>query len=202
MSGAQFMEFIWGRYSGLFYTGLGVLFFSAISFVLGSFWFFLSLGSLIFFLVGVSDYTQKKRAVLGNFPLMGRFRFIFEAVRPELRQYFWEADSDELPYSRNQRSMVYQRSKRILAARPFGSDENQYLEDFNWLNHSISPSKIDNDDFRITVGKGNNSYDISILNISGTSLDQFLPKPFNRFRQGQKKEVLLTIRVKVLFKVP
>ena len=163
------MEFVWGRYSGLFYTGLGVLIFSAISFLFGSFWFLFSLGSLFFFLLGVSDYTQKKRAVLGNFPLMGRFRFIFEAVRPELRQYFWEADSDELPYSRNQRSMVYQRSKKILAARPFGSDENQYLEDFNWLNHSISPSKIEDDDFRITVGEGNNSYDISILNISGTS---------------------------------
>ena len=187
MTGAQIMEFVWGRYSGLFYTGLGVVFFSTLSFLFGSFWFLFSLGSLFLFLVGVSDYTQKKRAVLGNFPLVGRFRFIFEAIRPELRQYFWEADSDELPYSRNQRSMVYQRSKRILAARPFGSDENQYLEDFNWLNHSISPSKIDNDDFRITVGKGNHSYDISILNISGTSFGSISPTAIHSFSAGAKK---------------
>ena len=187
MTGVQFLEFVWGRYSGLFYTGLGVVFFAAISFLFSNFWVLFSLGSLFFFLVGVSDYTQKKRAVLGNFPLMGRFRFIFEAIRPELRQYFWEADSDELPYSRNQRSMVYQRSKRILAARPFGSDENQYLEDFNWLNHSISPSKIENDDFRITVGKGNNSYDISILNISGTSFGSISPKAIQSFSAGAKK---------------
>ena len=130
----------------IFFIGFGILF--------GSFWFFLAAGLLFLFLVGISDYAQKKRAVLGNFPLMGRFRFIFEAIRPELRQYFWEADSDELPYSRNQRAMVYQRSKAILAARPFGSDENQYLEDFNWLNHSICPSKIEDDDFRIRVGEG------------------------------------------------
>ena len=187
MTGVKLLEFVWGRYSGLFYTGLGVLFFSAISSVFGSYWFFLSIGSLFFFLVGVSDYTQKKRAVLGNFPLMGRFRFIFEAIRPELRQYFWEADSDELPYSRNQRSMVYQRSKRILAARPFGSDENQYLEDFNWLNHSISPSKIEDDDFRIAVGEGNYSYDISILNISGTSCGSIAPKAIQSFSAGAKK---------------
>ena len=187
MTGAQIMEFVWGRYSGLFYTGLGVVFFSTLSFLFGSFWLLFSLASLFLFLVGFSDYTQKKRAVLGNFPLMGRFRFIFEAIRPELRQYFWEADSDELPYSRNQRSMVYQRSKRILAARPFGSDENQYLEDFNWLNHSISPSKIDNDDFRITVGKGNHSYDISILNISGTSFGSISPKAIQSFSAGAKK---------------
>ena len=111
------MEFVWGRYSGLFYTGAGVLLFIGVGILSASFWFVLAAGFLFLFSIGISDYTQKKRAVLGNFPLMGRFRFIFEAIRPELRQYFWEADSDELPYSRNQRSMVYQRSKEILAAR-------------------------------------------------------------------------------------
>ena len=100
------MEFVWGRYSGLFYTGTGSLLFAGLGFLFGSFWFFLATGLIFLFLVGISDYLQKKRAVLGNFPLMGRFRFIFEAIRPELRQYFWEADSDELPYSRNQRAMV------------------------------------------------------------------------------------------------
>jgi hypothetical protein len=38
--------------------------------------------------------------------------------------------------------MVYQRSKSLLAARPFGSDEDQYADDFTWLNHSISPTNI------------------------------------------------------------
>ena len=134
------MEYVWGRYSALFYTGAGAIFFTGVGILFGDFWFFLAAGFLFLFSIGLTDYLQKRRAVLGNFPLMGRFRFIFEAIRPELRQYFWEADNDELPYSRNQRAMVYQRSKAILAARPFGSDENQYLEDFNWLNHSISVS--------------------------------------------------------------
>ncbi|GIR86260.1 MAG: hypothetical protein CM15mP85_28840 [Rhodobacterales bacterium] len=111
------MEFVWGRYSGLFYSAVGVLLFIAVGVLFGSFWFFFAIGLFLLFLIGLTDYFQKKRAVLGNFPLMGRFRFIFEAIRPELRQYFWEADSDELPYSRNQRAMVYQRSKQILAAR-------------------------------------------------------------------------------------
>ena len=187
MTGVYKMEFIWGRYSGLFYTGAGVIFFIGVGLVYGHFWFSLAAVFLILFIVGISDYSQKKRAVLGNFPLMGRFRFIFEAIRPELRQYFWEADSDELPYSRNQRTMVYQRSKQILAARPFGSDENQYLEDFNWLNHSINPSKIDDDDFRIRVGEGKNAYDISVLNISGTSFGSISPKAIEAFSAGAKK---------------
>ena len=98
------MEFVWGRYSGLFYTVVGTFLFIGVGVLFGSFWFLLAASFLFLFLVGLSDYLQKKRAVLGNFPLMGRFRFIFEAIRPELRQYFWEADSDELPYSRNQRA--------------------------------------------------------------------------------------------------
>ena len=181
------MEFVWGRYSGLFYSAVGVLLFIAVGILFGSFWFFIAIGLLLLFLIGLTDYFQKKRAVLGNFPLMGRFRFIFEAIRPELRQYFWEADSDELPYSRNQRAMVYQRSKQILAARPFGSDENQYLEDFSWLNHSISPTRIEDDNFQIKVGVGRNAYNISILNISGTSFGSISPKAIQAFSLGAKK---------------
>jgi glutamate synthase domain-containing protein 2 len=187
VTGEQFMEFVWGRYSGLFYTGSGSLLLIGLGILFGSFWFFLASFLIFLFLVGLSDYAQKKRAVLGNFPLMGRFRFIFEAIRPELRQYFWEADSDELPYSRNQRAMVYQRSKQILAARPFGSDENQYLEDFSWLNHSLSPSKIEDYDFRIKVGEGKNAYKISVLNISGTSFGSISPKAIQSFSAGAKK---------------
>tara|TARA_B100001248_G_scaffold191755_1_gene146960 strand:- start:2164 stop:3768 length:1605 start_codon:yes stop_codon:yes gene_type:complete len=181
------MEFVWGRYSGLFYSAVGVLLFIAVGGLFGSFWFFFAIGFFLLFSIGLTDYFQKKRAVLGNFPLMGRFRFIFEAIRPELRQYFWEADSDELPYSRNQRAMVYQRSKQILAARPFGSDENQYMEDFSWLNHSISPTRIEDDNFQIKVGVGRNAYNISILNISGTSFGSISPKAIQAFSLGAKK---------------
>ena len=181
------MEFVWGRYSGLFYSGALALLFIGVGILIDSFWLLFAVGFLFLFFIGLIDYLQKKRAVLGNFPLMGRFRFIFESIRPELRQYFWEADSDELPYSRNQRAMVYQRSKQILATRPFGSDENQYLDDFNWLNHSMSPSKIEDDDFRIKVGEGVNAYDISVLNISGTSFGSISPKAIQSFSAGAKK---------------
>ena len=84
------MEFVWGRYSGLFYTLAGTIIFSGLTILLGSFWFLIAACFFFLFIVGLSDYLQKKRAVLGNFPLMGRFRFVFEAIRPELRQYFWE----------------------------------------------------------------------------------------------------------------
>ena len=136
------MDYLFGRFSLVTYSVTGSIALAALSLVDMMFLIpaavFGALG-----LLGISDYTQKKRAVLGNYPLLGRFRFIFESIRPELRQYFWESDTDELPYSRNQRAMVYQRAKGILATRPFGSDQNMYEENFNWLNHSLLPSHIE-----------------------------------------------------------
>ena len=113
------MENLWSLCKvaiGLFYAAFSfILIF--ISFLLGGYWLISAFVAFCFFVTGLFDYFQKKRAVLGNFPLLGRFIFIFESIRPELRQYFWEADNDELPYSRNQRAMVYQ-DQEILAARP------------------------------------------------------------------------------------
>ena len=76
------------------------------------------LPSFILFSIAIYDFLQKKRSVLSNFPLLGRFRFFLESIRPELRQYYWESDDDELPYSRNQRTMVYERAKNVGGVRP------------------------------------------------------------------------------------
>lgn len=70
---------------------------------------------------------------------MGHFRFLFEDIRPEIRQYFIEADQDALPFSRMQRSLVYQRAKNENADKPFGSIIDVYQEDYRFIVHSISP---------------------------------------------------------------
>ena len=106
------MDFLFGRYSLMVLAFIGTVIFG----LAGAFEpVFLVIALLLGFLavIGLYDYQQKKRGVLGNYPLIGRFRFLFESIRPELRQYFWESDTDELPYSRNQRAMVYQRAKSI-----------------------------------------------------------------------------------------
>jgi glutamate synthase domain-containing protein 2 len=178
-------EYIWGRYSLLAYLSL-----SFIISLLASFYF-----QYLFFLVviigaitavGWKDYFQKKHGVIGNYPLLGRFRYLLESIRPELRQYFWEADTEELPYSRNQRAMVYQRAKGELAARPFGSVNHMYMEDFSWLNHSMVPKHIHDKDFRIEVGGGKNKYSISVLNISGTSFGALSPPAIESLNTGAK----------------
>ena len=179
------MDIIWGRLSLLFYTAI----FSVIS-VVGLFYsnifvpFFLI--NFLLLVISIKDFMQKKRSVLSNFPLLGRFRFLLESIRPELRQYYWESDDDEVPYSRNQRTMVYQRSKNIGGVRPFGSLENMYDDDFVWLNHSITPTSIKNADFRTKVGVGKNSYKMSVLNISGTSFGAISPPAITSLSKAAK----------------
>ena len=179
-------EFIWGRYALWAYMGLAMVIFAGLSVVIHPYFLSATLLFAALFGLGFHDFFQKKRGVLANYPVLGRARYILESIRPELRQYFWEADTDELPFSRNQRAMVYQRSKGILAARPLGTVLDTYAEDYSWLNHSVQPTHIDNKDFRVRVGKGKNAYDCSVLNISGTSFGAMSPPAIQALNTGAK----------------
>ena len=139
--------------------------------------------SLVLSTLGLHDFFQKHNPVRANLPVLGRLRYLFESIRPELRQYFWEEDA-ELPYSRNQRAMVYQRAKLEFATRPFGSIEAMYNEDFSWLNHSISPVEIQASDFPTTVGEGDMAYQASLMNISGTSFGALSPPAIEALNRG------------------
>ena len=180
------MNWVLGRYSALFYSllctaGLGtanLLGFTSLSLTTA-----LTTASILSAL-GLYDLFQKQSSVRANFPIIGRLRYFFESIRPELRQYFWEADDAELPYSRNQRAMVYQRAKSEFATRPFGSIESMYEEDFSWLNHSIVPIEIEAADFPTRVGLGDNAYDVSLLNISGTSFGALSPPAIEALNLG------------------
>ena len=62
-------------------------------------------------LLGLRDLVQTSHAVLRNYPISAHLRFLLEEMRPEMRQYFFESETDGLPFSRNQRAVVYQRAK-------------------------------------------------------------------------------------------
>jgi len=40
------------------------------------------------FILGVYDMHQSKHAIRRNYPVAGRLRYLFEAIRPEIQQYF------------------------------------------------------------------------------------------------------------------
>src|SRR5690606_6073925 len=74
-------------------------------------WFWLLLVPFPLLLLAIYYSTQTPYALLRNYPLVGYFRYVFESIRPEWRQYFWESDTDGRPFNRRQRSIVYQRAK-------------------------------------------------------------------------------------------
>ncbi|MDA1312873.1 MAG: FMN-binding glutamate synthase family protein [Acidobacteria bacterium] len=70
------------------------------------------------------DLIQTKHAILRNFPIIGHFRYLFEAVGPELRQYIVTNNDEERPFSRDQRSWVYASAKRQNNYFGFGTDND------------------------------------------------------------------------------
>ena len=141
-----------------------------VAFGFGGFWalFFLFLVGL-----GFRDTRQRRHSLLRNYPVIGHLRFLLEYIRPEIRQYFIESDREAAPFSRQQRSLVYQRAKGAQDKRPFGTQLDVRAPGYEWINHSIAPSVVASRDFRITIGADGSSctqpYSASVFNISAMS---------------------------------
>lgn len=151
--------------------------------LLNTLWLVTSLLSLL----GLHDLLQKKHAILRNYPILGHFRFIFEDVRPEIRQYFIESDQDALPFSRMQRSLVYQRAKNENADKPFGSIIDVYEPNYRFIVHSISPCPpADPSTFRVKIGNSQCSqpYSASIMNISAMSFGSLSANAIRALNKG------------------
>ena len=139
--------------------------------------------------VGISDLQQTHHAILRNYPIIGHLRFLLEFIRPELRQYFIEGDSEAVPFSRAQRSLVYARAKGESDKRPFGTQLDVREVGYEWLTHSISPSVIDSHDFRVHVGgpQCKHPYDISLFNVSAMSFGALSANAVMALNLGAKK---------------
>ena len=123
--------------------------------------------------MGISDMVQKRQSIKRNFPVLGRLRYFFEMIRPEIQQYFVESDTDGAPINRNERSMIYQRAKKQIDTIPFGTQLNVYAEGYEWVTHSIAPKDFHKMDHNPRVHFGGRAckqpYDMSVLNISAMS---------------------------------
>jgi glutamate synthase domain-containing protein 2 len=140
------------------------------------------------FALGVRDKRQTKHSILRNYPILGHFRYMIEAIRPELRQYIVESDNEESPFSRAQRSVVYQRSKGESDVQAFGTKINVMLPAHEWVSHSINPTTIASSDFRITVGENRkHPYSMSVFNISAMSFGSLSANAIRALNLGAKK---------------
>jgi glutamate synthase domain-containing protein 2 len=143
---------------------------------------------LALFVLGLYDLLQSRRSVLRNYPVIGHLRFMLEYIRPEIRQYFIESDSDANPFSRAQRSLVYQRAKGDSDTRPFGTQLDVHAQGYEWINHSMLPTTLASHDFRITIGPDTTQpYQASVFNISAMSFGALSANAILALNAGAKR---------------
>ena len=156
-------------------------------FVSAALWSFIVIIPLLLF--GFYDYFQVKHTIRRNFPLVGRFRYWLELIRPEINQYFIESNTDGSPFNREERSVVYQRAKNQLDTLPFGTQRDVYQVGYEWVNHSLQPVHPDPAKLRIDVGGPDckQIYSTSILNVSAMSYGSLSGNAVLALNKGAKE---------------
>ncbi len=105
-----------------------------------SFWAWLGIGvGSLLILVVLHDVTQKRHAIIRNFPIIGHFRYWLEAIGPELRQYIVTSNDEELPFSRDQRRWIYSSAKKENNYFGFGTDNDIERPGYILIRHSAFP---------------------------------------------------------------
>ena len=143
---------------------------------------------LMLSIVGLYDLRQTHHAILRNYPIIGHLRFMLEMIRPEIRQYFLESETEASPFSRAQRTLVYTRAKGQSDKRPFGTQLDVRAIGYEWINHSIAPTHLTGHDFRVKVGGKNclQPYDISLFNVSAMSFGALSANAIQALNLGAK----------------
>lgn len=154
-----------------FVLGITALIISLIIFFYFKVGLFFSIILFVLLLIGYANSIQQKHAILRNFPVLGYFRYFFEMISPEIQQYFIERSTDGKPFSRNQRSLAYQRAKNIDSSTPFGTQLNLNQPHYEGIKHSIFPAIVNEELPRILIGGSDctQPYSASLLNISAMS---------------------------------
>ncbi len=142
-------------------------------------------------IMGILDMTQTKHTIKKNFPVIGRFRYLLESIRPEIMQYFVETDTEGSPINRLFRSLIYQRAKNVNDTTPFGTQMDVYKNGYEWMDHSIYAKNHDELDHnpRVLVGGKDckKPYSASILNISAMSFGALSNRAVLALNGGAKK---------------
>ena len=163
-----------------------------LSLIAGTFWYtswyWLLLVTLPLTVLGTWDIFQTRHNLLRNYPLLAHLRWVFEGIRPEIRQYLVESDTDAIPFSREQRALVYERAKDTLDVHPFGTDLDVYAEKYAWLNHSAVPADKPDSCFCVKVGgkQCDKPYIASVFNISAMSFGALSANAIRALNRGAK----------------
>lgn len=151
-----------------------------------SWWFLLT---VTYSIIGLHDMYFSSHTLSRLYPVVAHIRYFLESYRIEIQQYFIASDTEERPFNREQRTLVYQRSKNIRDTIAFGTQrdlvENNYLS----LWHSLHPKEVLEEHKRVTIGSSQCSqpYQASYLNISAMSFGALSKNAIEALNLGAKK---------------
>ncbi|MCB2049213.1 MAG: FMN-binding glutamate synthase family protein [Novosphingobium sp.] len=132
------------------------------------------------------DYFQTNHALRRNYPLIARVRWLFEDLRPFLRAYMVESDTEGRPFSIDERSLVYARAKGDNDAHPMGTELDVYSDEYEWLSHSIAPVETAPETWHLRIGgpECKKPYDSALLNISAMSFGSLSARAIEALNKG------------------
>ena len=162
----------------------------AAGFALPGIWaFLLFLTGATLTVIGLYDLCQPLHSVWRNYPVIGRIRWLFEDIRPAIRQYLIESDHERTPFSRSQRSLVYARAKNEISDRAFGTLVDVYANGYEFIAHSTQPVPVaDPAGFRVSIGGDDctQPYLASIFNISAMSFGALSANAIRALNKGAR----------------
>ncbi len=86
--------------------------------------FAVGFGALTIIVMFILDVSQTRDAVRKNYPVFGRFRYLFSKLGEFFRQYFFAMDREEMPFNRAEREWAYRAAKNDDNTVAFGSTKS------------------------------------------------------------------------------
>lgn len=139
--------------------------------------------------VGIYDLVQRKHSVLRNYPILGHMRFLLEALRPEIQQYFIEPNFGGRPFDRDVRSLIYERAKGTAAEMAFGTERDIDEVGYEYLVHSARPVEPPDEPYRVRIGGPDcaRPYDMALMNVSAMSFGALSANALRALNNGAPK---------------
>jgi len=139
--------------------------------------------------LGLHDLLQERHSILRSYPIAAHIRFLLETIRPEIRQYFLEDETQGTPFARKKRAIVYQRAKGQLDKVPLGSQLDAYAAQYEWLSHSLAAKRPAPGPFRVLIGGPDcrQPYSASLFNISAMSFGALSANAILALNKGARR---------------
>ncbi len=151
-------------------------------------WLILTVPLAMGVLAGLFDMVQREHTLRRNFPLVARVRWFFEWLRPFLRGYIVESETEGRPFNIEDRALVYRRAKDTMSVEPFGSHIDFDKPPYEWLSQSINAKKPAHENMRVKVGGAEcaKPYSASVFNISAMSFGALGAHAIEALNRGAK----------------